>query len=109
MSGCAGDAGESARGVPESDDVNALVVLLEPVNDAIGTANHFPQIRLLKFRHGAADFGKVRDIFGMSYQFVTQPGCRIGIMLGDIADNIGHISLCRRAMIIFQPIGRSSL
>jgi hypothetical protein len=30
-------------------------------------------------------------------------------MLGDIADNIGHISLSDGAMIIFQPIGRSSL
>jgi hypothetical protein len=82
--------------VPESNDVNALLLAPQPVDDAIGTANHFPQIRLLKFRHGAADFGKIRQILGAGDQFVTQPGGRIGIMLGDIADNIGHVSLRRR-------------
>jgi hypothetical protein len=53
--------------VPESDDVNALFVAPQPIDDAIGTANYFLQIRLLKFRHGTADFGKIRDIFGVSY------------------------------------------
>jgi len=58
--------------MPESNDVNALLVAPQPVDDAIGTANHFPQIRLLKFRHGASDFGKIRQILGAGDQFVTQ-------------------------------------
>ena len=105
--------GKSACSVPEADDFNALFIAPQSVDDAIGAANHFPQIRLLKFRHSAADFGKIRQIFSAGDQFVTEPGCRIGIMLGDIADNIGQINLRRTcadgAMIIFQPIGRSWL
>jgi len=53
-----GDAQKSARAVPEPHDVNALLVAPQPVNDAIRTANDFPQVRLLKFRHRAADSGK---------------------------------------------------
>ena len=71
-SSCAWDVRKSACPVPEADNFNSLIITSQPVDDAIGTANHFPQIRLLKFRHGTADFGKIRQIFGAGDQFVTQ-------------------------------------
>jgi len=71
------ECAESARGVPEADNVNALFATAHAINDAIRAANDFPQIRQSKFRHRAANFGKLRQIFGPRYQFITQPGGRV--------------------------------
>ncbi len=89
----AGDTRETTRRVPESDDVNALLLAPQPIDDAIGTADDFAQIGLLEFRHAAANFGEIRQIFSAGDQFITQPDSRIGIVLGNVADNISQIGL----------------
>ena len=40
----AGDVGKAARGVPKADDFQTLILQIRSVDDAIGAANHFPQI-----------------------------------------------------------------
>jgi len=71
-SNCAWDMRETSRSVPESDDLNLLFLPLEAVNDTIGTADNFTQVRLPEFRHHAADFRKARQIFGPGNQLIAE-------------------------------------
>jgi hypothetical protein len=50
--------------VPEADNFNSLIITSQPVDDAKGTTDDFAQVRLPEFRHPAANFREVRQIFG---------------------------------------------
>jgi hypothetical protein len=82
--------------MPEADNLDLLVVTPPPINDAIGAADDFTQIRLTEFRHHAADFREVCQTLGAGDQFITEPDGSIGIMLGNVADDVRQIGLCRR-------------
>ena len=69
------------------------IVAAQPVDDAIGAAYHFAQIRLTEFRHHAANFREVCQTLGAGDQFKTETGGGIGIMLGDVADNFRQVRL----------------
>jgi hypothetical protein len=54
----AGNVRKSARAMPEADNFKALVVVIHPINDPVGTENNFAQFRSAKFRHDAPAFWK---------------------------------------------------
>jgi hypothetical protein len=89
------NVGKSPCTMPEADNLNLFLVTPQPIDNAIGTADNFAQIRLPEFRHLAADFRKIRQTFGAGDQFKTEPGCGIGIMLGNVADDLRQICLRR--------------
>jgi hypothetical protein len=56
--------GKTSRAVPETDDLNLLILMTQLVENAVGAANDFAKIRPVKFRNPAADFWEVRQPFG---------------------------------------------
>jgi len=91
----AGNVWKSARPVPEADDLNPFLVAPQPVDDAIRPANYFTQIRLSELRHHATDFRVRRHALGTRDQFISQPRRRIGIVAGNVKDNVRQIGLRR--------------
>src|ERR1035437_7709832 len=86
---------KSPRAMPEADNLNLFPVVSQPVNDTVGTADDFAQVWLTEFRHHASDFRKIRQAFGAGDQFKAEPGGGIGIMLGDVTDDVCQIRLRR--------------
>jgi hypothetical protein len=81
-SNCAWDMWEAPRSVPESDDLNLFFLPLEAVDDTVGTADNFTQVRLPVFRHHAANLRKTRQIFGPGNQLIAEAHSGIGIVPG---------------------------
>src|ERR1035441_10133908 len=50
---------KSARAMPEADNFKALVIVIHPINDPVGTENNFAQFRPPEFRHDAPAFWKI--------------------------------------------------
>jgi hypothetical protein len=79
--------------MPKADDVNSSITPPQPVDGTIRTADCLPQIRVPELWHDATDFGETRQILRACDQLITEPSCGIGIMPGDISDNILQIGL----------------
>ena len=82
---------ESPRAMPEPDNLDLFLVRPQPVNDAIGAANDFAQVLLTEFRHAAADFREVCQTLGAGDQFVAKTAGGIGIVAGNVADDVRQI------------------
>jgi hypothetical protein len=54
----AGNVRKSACAMPEADNFKALVVVIHPINDPVGTENNFAQFGSPEFRHDAPAFWK---------------------------------------------------
>ena len=82
--------------MPKADDLNTLLVAFQPVDDAVETANDFAKVWQVEFRHAAANFRKLGQAFGAGDECKSHPDGGIGVVLGDVADNVRQIRLRRR-------------
>jgi hypothetical protein len=82
--------------VPEADNFNPFALTLEPVDNAIRTADDFAKVPLPEFRHHAAHFRKTRQTFGAGDQVETEAGGGIGIMGSYVADDLRQLGSRRR-------------
>lgn len=85
---------KSTRSMPEANDIDPFLVAAEPVNDSIRPADHLAQIWPSELWHYAAAFGEGRHLFGARNQFITEPGCCIGIVPRNISNNVPQVDLC---------------
>ena len=82
---------ESPCAMPEPDNLNLFPVRPQPVDNTIGAANDFAQVLLAEFGHAAADFREVCQTPGAGDQFVAKAGGGIGIVAGNVADDVRQI------------------
>jgi|ERR1022692_825742 len=84
--------GESPCSVPEADNFQTLIGVVDPINDPVGTENNFTQFRTSKFRDYAAAFWECAKRQRHIKQLVAQPfGCN-GIMRRNIGNNALQIA-----------------
>lgn len=79
--------------MPKSCDRDALLRVVEFINNPIFAEDEFAQSLDLKFRHDSADTGMSRDRAGATNKLAGDAQCRIRIIARDIFVDVGEIGV----------------